>query len=435
MRRIEEIPRKHGHCGYTSIDESCETRQHRIRVLYEDGDYSKPIVYSTDMHPIMEATMFLREEMKLDALNYQLQAASALKILYAYLEIFGIDIRKISRQQAKGFVEFARGTLGGGVNYQISLETLRCEKTVSCYLAVVRELVRYLELKNSPFLEKKQGGGGRRPRGRIHGGDFAINVRLVDELGAPKYVSVDQYKTLLKQVSRHEDLRDRVIIRLMREHGLRIGEVLGLTLEDIAPYVDPHGLPRYCLELRNRLSDAKDQRAKGAMKVTAESDYSLGTYETPLAGFQLVSIGDDLAGELLEYLELAHAQERGEGYLTRRDACARADKVLCRLQEGRENYYVFLNTLGRPLTAQRWGQILRERYAKAQIPLDYGNKRKNLSHRLRHGYCMFLKHELKLDPFQVMILMRHGSVTSQKAYDNPTPEDTLRLQEAIIDGR
>ena len=67
--------------------------------------------------------------------------------------------------------------------------------------------------------------------------------------------------------------------------------------------------------------------------------------------------------------------------------------------------------------------------------MDRGKKEKNLSHRLRHGFANQLKYELGCDEIEVMWLMRHSSLESQKPYDNPAPEDILRLQERIIDGR
>lgn len=425
------------YCSYIVSDEMGDSRVCRIRVCYEDEERRKPVVYSSDWSIILDATIFLREDFKFDADNTKKQAASAIKLFYSYLEIFGFSIQRLTRQQVKGFIEFIRGTLGDSSYCRVNLSRVRDESTVSDYLAVIRRFAKYLDLgDNHPLLKKKLRASertGLRVSDYIATSSYEATVKTVRELMAPMCVSTPQYIALLNTDALRTNLRNRVIVRLMREHGLRIGEVLGLTLEDISTYIDENGMPRYCLEIRNRLSDSTDQRAKTAMKVRVKEDYRLPLYSAAFVGFEVVTLGFDVADELISYIEDAHALEHADRYWERREANAMADKVTDRLGAG-GNYYVFLNTLGRPLTQNRWSQILRVIYTQADIPIDRVKKTKNLSHRLRHGYCMHLKHERGCDDYQVMVLMRHSSLESQKAYDNPTPEDILRLQERIVDG-
>ncbi len=50
----------------------------------------------------------------------------------------------------------------------------------------------------------------------------------------PAYVNIEEYKALLKATDdTATPLRDRIICRLLFEHGFCIGEVFGLTLKDI----------------------------------------------------------------------------------------------------------------------------------------------------------------------------------------------------------
>ncbi|MGN0039174.1 MAG: tyrosine-type recombinase/integrase [Coriobacteriales bacterium] len=436
MKRITEV-RKHNYSTYVLTDEAGRETTHRVQVLYVDDDISKPVVYASDWSVNTEASMFLREAFEADVTNTKKQAPSAVKLLYNFLELFGIRIEDMTKMQAKALVEFMRGTLRSSTSCTIELQTTRSEKTVSDYLSVIRKLAEYLELGDShPLLKKKpRSGRGRSSRGRAMSDPHVIAVKTVEELMAPMHVSTPQYKELLATEHVRSNLRDRVMIRLMREAGLRVGECLSISLEDASSYVDDDGVIRTCIELRNRLSDAPDQCAKTAMKVRSERDYRLPEYKVVLAGYEVVTLGFDLADELFEYMQAAHAGRQTDRYWERREATARADKVTDRLADGQENYYLFLNSLGRPLTQARWSQILREIYEEAGIPVDHGRKKKNLSHRLRHGYAMYLKYERGCDEFAVMTLLRHRSIESQEAYDNPTPEDILRLQQRIIDGR
>ena len=437
MKRVVEQT-GHRYCSYLVTDEAGDSRVCRVQVRYEDGDLTKPVVYASDWSVILEATMFLREGLKYDGVNTRKQAASAVKLLYSFLDIFGFSLEKLTKQQARALVEFMRGTLGSSSSCTVELARVRDEGTVSDYLSVIRRLARYLELDDRhPLLKKKSQVGGKRgsqSAGRPVSEPYELAVKTVEELMAPMHVSTPQYRELLASEHVRGNLRDRVIIRLMRESGLRLGECTGLALEDISSYVDADGMTRICIEIRNRLSDAPDQHAKTAMKVRVENDYLAPEYQTALAGYEVVTLGFDLADELMAYVQEAHMADHSERYWGRREATAKADKVTDRLGE-ESNYYVFLNTLGRPLSQNRWSQILREVYKEAGIPVDRGHKVKNLSHRLRHGYAMYLKHERGCDEYEVMVLMRHSSLESQKPYTNPTPEDILRIQERIVDGR
>ena len=436
MKHITEA-RKNNYSTYVLADEAGRETTHRVQVLYANDDISRPVVYNSDWSVNTEASVFLREAFETGVTNTKLQAASAVKLLYVFLELFGLRIEDMTKMQARALVEFMRGSLGNSASYTIDLKTTRSEKTVSDYLSVIRKLADYLELGDShPLLKKKPSSGGHRSsRRRSLSDPHEIAVKTVEELMAPMHVSTPQYKELLATEHVRCNLRDRVIIRLMREAGLRIGECLSICIEDVSSYVDDDGVIRTCIELRNRLSDAPDQCAKTAMKVRSEKDYRLPEYKVVLAGYEVVTLGFDLADELFEYMQVAHAGKQTDLYWERREATAKADKITGRLADGQENYYLFLNSLGRPLTQARWSQILREVYEEAGIPVDRGRKKKNLSHRLRHGYAMYLKYERGCDEFAVMTLLRHRSIESQKAYDNPTPEDILRLQQRIIDGQ
>ena len=428
MKRIEELGEQ-GRCGYLLTDEAGEVTTCLVRILYEDGNLLKPVVYAPDYSVISDATMFLREAFRSDSDNTRLQAASAIKLLYSYLGLLGLSLDSMTALQARGLVEFMRGTLRSSSSCEIVLRRTREEGTVSDYLSVIRRLVSYLDLGDGhPLLKRKSRIGGWRSGGgwRSDERGYDIGVKTTAELMAPKYVSTSQYLDLLETKHLKDSLRDRVIVRLMGEHGLRIGEVLGLTLEDICSYVDDDGLVRYFVEIRNRLSDAPYQHAKTAMKVRREVDYRLAAYGVAMAGYEIVTLGDDLADELALYVESAHMLCQGGNYWARRAETAKADAVTRRSIGGEENHYIFLNTLGRPLSQCRWSQILREVYEEAGIPIDHG---------LRHGFAMYLKHDRGCDEYEVMVLMRHSSLKSQEAYDNPVPEDILRLQERIIDGR
>lgn len=249
----------------------------------------------------------------------------------------------------------------------------------------------------------------------------------------PAYVNAEEYKALLKATEgTATPLRDRVICRLLFEHGLRIGEVFGLTLEDVKSKETKDFQVQYRLELRNRLSDTKEQNAKSVMNVTSADTYKDPDYTRKGIGYQTIIIGENLAMELLEYINIAHDSDN-KRYMERRDKFATADSVPLGNPDIRHNYYIFLNTLGRPLSENMWNKNLRGIFRKAGLIVDEGVRKNNLNHRLRHGYAMYLSSVLHLPDFDVKTLMRHKNLSTTAIYHNPTPEDTERLQEQLIE--
>ena len=114
--------------------------------------------------------------------------------------------------------------------------------------------------------------------------------------------------------------------------------------------------------------------------------------------------------------------------MERRDTFATADSVPFGNSNIRHNYYVFLNTLGRPLSENMWNKNLRVIFRKAEFAGDEGVREDNLNHRLRHGCAIYLSNVLHLPNFDVKTLMRHKNLSTTAIYHNPTPEDTERLQ-------
>ena len=301
---------------------------------------------------------------------------------------------------------------------------MRSESTINSYLRTVRKLMEHLGANDSPFLKRKRAIVSQ-CSSRTSSESFVIKPSLVTPLEAPTAVTVLEFKKLLQHIESKPDNPARPMIRLMFEHGLRLGETLGLTLEDISLRPSRDGKPRYLIRIRNRVSDKADQHAKTAMKVPNSSYYKTRKYTTRGEGYQEVYISESLYFEICEYVEVAHSPFVGADP----SSCpCKADSVVW--DQG--NRYIFLNTKGGPLSANLWGKRLRKVFSDAGIPVDKGVKRTNLSHRFRHGYAMFLIRTRKLDALSVKTLMRHRSYHSIAPYNRPTAEDIFEMQKATM---
>lgn len=423
--------------GQNNLTDTYRIQVYSFNTTTDDG-ITIIMIYNSKMQPIETAIQFINfGGMKDQSQNYILQAISALKFLYSYLEIYGIDLEDMSKKDAVGLLDFLKGVSREGLLYTTNLTTKRKNETVSSYLKVARKYVEYLGFDDHVLLSKSKaiktiimpesdGAKSVRP--------YLVSVKTPKRSDyVPAYVNIGEYKNLLEATSTSPTpLRDRVICRLLFEHGLRIGEVLGLTIEDIKSKENKDFTVQYKIELRNRVSDSNEQNAKSVMNVTSADTYKHPDYTRKDIGYQSIIISESLAMDLLEYINTAHYSEN-EKYMERRETFAKADSVPHGDPAVKHNYYVFLNTLGRPLSENLWDKHLRVIFKNAGLKVDSNVREHNLNHRLRHGYAMYLTDVLKVSDFDVKTLMRHKSLSSTAIYHNPTPTDTDRLQEQLIE--
>jgi len=402
-----------------------------------DG-FSVIMLYDPDMEPIEDAIRFLNfGGMDGQSQNYLLQAVSALKFLYAYLCLYSVNLKDMNKANATGFIDFLKGISREGLLYTTELSTKRRNETVSSYLKAARKYVSFLGYEDHILLSKStnmktiimpESDGAK----TIHTYEVAVKTPNRSE-SVPAYINIEEYKALLAVAEKTSTpLRDKVICRLLFEHGLRIGEVLGLTIEDIKSKEGKDFRIQYRIELRNRVSDTTEQNAKSAMNVLSADTYEDPDYIRKGIGYQTIIISEDLAMDLLEYINTAHDSD-DKKYMERHDQYDIADSVPHGNPDIKKNYYIFLNTLGRPLSENLWDKNLRGIFQEAGLAVDSGVRKYNLNHRLRHGYAMYLTNMLHLSDFDVKTLMRHKNLSTTAIYHNPTPEDTEALQEQLIE--
>lgn len=382
------------------------------------------LVYDSSLKPIYEMSRFLTQARSPLADNTISQTAVALKLLRSYEEITGRPFEDFDETTARSFLAFLRGTPRNSLGISYSGLTCRSESSIRPYLSTYRAYAKFLGLERSPFLE------GTTSRDVSYEGfprRYEVSVGDAPELIAPTFVTIDEFLTLVKELEGVYDGGAVVIVRLMFEHGLRIGEALGLTIEDIGA-AKVGGRLRHYVDLRERASDTPDRHAKTAMKVKSADAYRKADYAKRGVGYQRVFISEDLFGALASYAERAHGLAKG-AFDERRKTTAPADSIA----GGGDNHYVFLNSIGSVLRQDTWNRQLRKAFEKVGIPLDKVVRSDNLNHRLRHGYAHVLKRKLGCDDYTVMTLMRHKSLKSTAVYDNPTAEETAEMQLAVVD--
>ncbi|OLN21370.1 hypothetical protein BTO30_15340 [Domibacillus antri] len=385
---------------------------------------------------IDDANIYLNEKIGDKKYKKRESAFSALKIFFSFLKLVHIDNpQNITNSDIRNLQLFLEGGKKEGEIWNVDLQIRRYNQTYNTYLNVYRDFLdKMYGMTNSPLFETTKtgitvGNGFFAHAQKESKERYKANKKVGEQKSVPKYIKPYQYEKIMAVVEDSYGLREKVIIDLMYNYGLRIGEVLGLTFEDIEPsYKDGY----YNLIIRDRLTDKPTQRGKGVMTPTSVDDYENNNYtnEGNHLGYQAVLIEEEMAEFLQEYIDesrddilLSRSPIKRENLKNK----ARADRVGTIPLLNNENQYIFLNHQHyTPLTQAGWGYVLRGIFKKAGIHVDKGTKSTNLSHRFRHAYAM--KHKGK-GILELQRLLRHSNPYSCEVYYNPDDEDQVELLE------
>lgn len=416
--RTGEIIQKEGVVGF--IKESTKTK-HTYFILVD--------IRGRLIH---EANYYLNKLLEKASYKNRERAFNALKVFYSYVFLFNMKDYKtdFTVENLNSLISFLEGGYREGVSMTLDLKTARGKETINSYVGVYSNFYEdNFRQKNNIFRKASTNNRYSSPATQKRKfSSFATGTTLQ----APKYIKEDQFKMIMDFVDEHYGLREKIIINLMYHYGLRIGEVLGLTFEDIEPLDNQ----RSKIIIRNRVSDAPFQKAKGVLTPNTKEDYKKPIFTEYGVGFQVVIIDNDLAEQIEEYLDetrdprlLSASNLKSENLKIK----AIADRIGSIPLLNNINQYIFLsNQHYTPLTQQGWNYTLKKIFEGVAIPIDNVVKSINLNHRFRHSFAMKLVKK-GVDILQLKEAMRHKSIESCKAYYNPDEEDQIQLQEMYIE--
>ncbi|WP_100489235.1 tyrosine-type recombinase/integrase [Sporolactobacillus pectinivorans] len=395
------------------------------KVLYEGTEYV--FLYDMEMNPIPEIFDYINFELQDASPNYRYTALNALKFLYYFLYLYNLNLRSLTKNDINNFLSFLQGVSRDGTLYRLNLVTSRAHSTIQTYIPIYRNFVTYLGYKESPFLKRSSkykliySADSDSPL-KINQYETSIS-NYKPEISTPRYINVLEFKQILEVIREDFTLREECIVRLMFENGLRIGEVLGLTNEDIVENEQGN-----FLYIRNRCTDSFDQLAKGCMNVKNKRTYTSRAYKTKDIGYQVVYLNDSLLEKINDYVNEYHTNNSLK-FRERYEKLTYADNI----EKGsNQNFYLFINNVGKPLSENLWGKILRSIFHKAGLNIDKKRRETNLSHRFRHGFAMFMVKYKHVDERTLQLLLRHRSINSVKYYYRPTDEEVIQLRTDFV---
>lgn len=377
--------------------------------------------------------------------------ANILRMMYSFFYIMQYQLETMTYEQALALVAFFKNSAHYVVDDTIEI---RDSNTISLYLSHIRSYVRWLGYDNNHPLLRSNLVAYRDQTGSMQTTvKNLVTVRHYHEDTIRYYIKCEEYLRIREAKciqSKHDRLMVKCIVDLMFLHGLRIGEVLSLTLEDF--YTDADGVS--CIGIRNRFSSDKFRLAKGCINIMNPLDYHSKEYQENDIGYQLVYLQPEVVNNLMEYISETHEflkpRKKSEIPAFRRHKATYQEKSVAdsiapyilsniirhemklsdveQMSIDGKNHYLFLNSQFSPLTDSRWNQILKKVMQDEGVSVDIGRKRFGLNHRFRHGFAMFLINNMKMNEYQVMRLMRHHNIASIEPYTKLTAEDVRDMR-------
>lgn len=366
------------------------------------------LIYDYDMKPDEDAFKYInlyhRNIQKSD--NTRKKIANSLTVFMAFCELFSLKPNKMDERDVSSFESFLLGRSATSYGLTVVLSSGRSAQTVTLIMNNINAFMKYKRFKNHELFKVS-----RILRSAVK--------KYKQEL--PKFITPEEFEQIIGCIhkstkSEEHKLKMECMYRLMYEYGLRVGEVLGLTFEDIIP---PSEMTKNAciIIIRNRLSDSSCQKAKTCMNIISKDDYFSPDYmQSKGYGYQTVVIDNELLNMISEYINMS--EERMESYPSF-DKC-RADSVTSKFENNR---YIFLND--NSASCQNYVMLkneTREIFRECGIGTDLDVRTSNLLHRFRHGFVMKLLYIDKIPANEVIKYTRHASVESLAPYDNPTDE-------------
>ncbi|WP_261303612.1 tyrosine-type recombinase/integrase [Paenibacillus andongensis] len=386
---------------------------------------------------ISEANKYLNSILKNSAYKKRENAYTALKLFYSCMSLNNIYTysKGLDQQVSNLLIGFLEGGSQLGNTWDIEFKSMRSNNTINNYLTVYRDFYKKVwnitntALHDSRVIAYHSGRGMLGHVNKKAETTFTSNRKTLKKTTPPKYIKPEQYKDIICLIDKKYTLREKAIIKLMYEYGLRIGEVLGLTMED---FEESNQQGMYRLFIRNRLSDKPWQSAKSTMKIITRSFYQKSEYqeEGNGLGFQKVIIDSEMMRLINEYID-----ETRDEFLLNSSKIKRknletkcvADKVTSSI-EIIENQYIFINKQHfTPLTQPGWNSVLHKIFEEVKIAIDKVSKESNLSHRFRHGFAMNKVRE-GYSHEKLAKELRHSGISSVMNYYNPDEEDQIELK-------
>lgn len=354
----------------------------RVQEVLLEGNRKRYMLIDDNGLPIIPVVKYLKH---LDntgkSSNTQKTYCYGLKSYFGFLEEIGKDYREVNINDLSNFVGWLRNPFESNKILGLKpTKAKRTEKTVNLNITLITNFYDYLfrtEEINNDMLEKlmKQifAGGHRVYK------DFLFHINR-DKPISKNILKIKEPRRKIKVLEKNEveriykattNIRDKFLIRLLFETGLRIGEALSLFIEDfICDFNNGHKI---------RLVD-RGELPNGAKLKTGEREIHISQ--------ELMDLFDDYMYDVLDELEI-------------------------------DTNFIFIKlrgeNKGQPLTYQDVDALFKRLRHKTRINVH--------AHLLRHTHATIYYRQTK-DIKQVQERLGHSQIqTTMNMYLHPSDED------------
>ena len=401
--------------------------------IEEDG-FKLFILYDSKMDVIKNAYFYLNHIIRKQAYPTRRRKAISLVQLHSYLEQHNKDLDDMKYRDCILLENYLRDT-------PTDQNLKRAGATIQNYFSVFRDYIKCCGIQNHPLLEhcvyaKVSSVDGFFTTKQETKYNFQVKASRRKYEDVPKYISFQEYQDFINLAKSKNDKTAIILVTLMFIYGLRLGECLGLTVEDITKR-NYHGTAVYTIILRNRKSDRDYQNAKTRMHIGPYDTYNNPDYvaEYLKDPYSTIVITKSMYEVILQYIDEVSteaAECHYEHYMSSiADIVSEQDAV----EQGiDENHYIFLNKYGKPLSDQAWNKREKVYFKELGLELDENVRSDNLNHRWRHGTAMFLLRDyIKQDGTRMTLdevqkYLRHSSIKTTLRYINPTLTDQAMIK-------
>lgn len=395
-----------------------------VRLTTYKGLYKEKYLYIIydEHHQIIEpAWDYINIDKGLVGESAKGQMVNAIRLLYSFLSIFKIDIKSISKREALQYIDFLYGYNFHSETIELNLITHRETATINGIITYSVEFLRMEGYKKSSLALKNISKGSK-----ISSINHATNSLIMscDYITESQFQKIINLINLEKSMTETNKLKYKLIFILMYGYGLRIGEVLGITLEDIYDDTNKQGQRVGRIILRNRVNEDRHRKAKTCFTPRSKKDYdrydySRDYYKTMVNyGFQIVTIAFEVFELIEQYIATAHVQFCSTNSY-KKTVVDCIDK-----NTNFENHYLFLNdTKGSPLLYNRINDVSKKYMLKVGVKKNPTKRRENWCHKCRHGFVVRKLYVEQMRPEDVIQLTRHKNVLSLQPYQRMSPDD------------
>ena len=245
--------------------------------------------------PIESALKFIKFKDNVKyARNTLKQYCQGLKLYFEYLEFIQKDFKNITIDDLSLFVNWLQKPKIQGKLIQIDcINKTRCPKTVNSVIDTVLSyydyLLRHEEYSNdiSEKVKKFLCQPTRNFKGFLYG--IAYEKRKISSNILKLKLSKSKPKVLTKEdvtilMSSCKNYRDKFLLNLLYETGMRIGEALSLWIEDI--------------DISNNMIEIKDRE-------TLENNAEIKTVSSP----RKIDVSQNIVDMFMEYINIYHTEE------------------------------------------------------------------------------------------------------------------------------